>query len=643
MRHFRFKHIANRFLVWILGACLLIFFGFAALLYQQASTLIRLQTQDQAELAVNIVVQKIETVLANTSHSVRAARSSLLNADTDAEQITGLLQDLLQDNPEIFGIALALEPDVLPNKASYAPYAYREGPKLALKDLGEAYDYRSQPWYREPILQGRSLWSAPYLGHGAGGTPMVTYSSPIIATGESSAGRLLGVITADISLQTLSELIAANPLDDGRGHVYVISADAQLITHPDGKLRMAEASQLPGWEQNGEQWLALIDAVKQRQRGNAILPCLELAKEQCWLSYEPLENSNWSVVARIPMRELESGVRDLTRWVMAGASMACGLLTLLILALSRTLSRPVNILAKHTEDIARGDIDKPLPAFGLQDEVGLLADNFGKMQADLKRHIKQLTEATSRRERLQTELAIASRIQAQMLPDGGHSHVRYGAFELLAAMRPAQQVGGDLYLYQRLDTQRLFFIIGDVSDKGVPAALFMAQCVALIRGLLGHGIAPSELLAQLNRQLAINNENCMFVTAIAGLIDTKSGSCSVTSAGHPAPLLVNDHCRSITMEPGPALGLQQDATYIEVSLSLKPGDTLFLYTDGVDEAIDANQVQLGQEGLHRAIEALQRDGTATLVEPMMEYVIDYQQGLVFDDITLMTISRNESF
>jgi sigma-B regulation protein RsbU (phosphoserine phosphatase) len=636
---FRFKHIANRLLFWILGVCLLIFVGFAVLLHQQATALIRLQAQAQAQLAVDIVVQKIEALLANTSHSVRTARSSLLNTNTSAIQLDSLLQDLLRDNPRIFGMALALEPGVFPGKAKYAPYVYRKGRELGLLDLSNAYDYRRQPWYREVMVQGRSLWSAPYFDHGAGDIPMVTYSSPIIAASDSDATRLLGVITADVSLQTLNDLIAANPLGDGQGYAYIVSAEAQIITHPDPQLRLAVADQLPGWAQSSEGWLALIEAVKRHERGHVILPCIELPQEQCWLSYGPLENSDWSIVARIPMQELESSVLSLRHRIIAGFAVACGLLTALILTLSRMLTQPINSLAKHTEHIARGNLNKPLPAFELNDEVGILADNIGNMQAELQHHITQLTAATCRRERMQTELAIAARIQAQMLPDGGQSQFQCGAFELVAATRPARQVGGDLYLYQRLAKQRLFFLIGDVSDKGVPAALFMAQCAAQVRELLGYYHNPAELLGKLNLQLAFNNENCMFVTAIAGVIDTHSGECSLASAGHPSPLLLNENCQSITLKTGAALGLQEDATYIEHSLILRPGDTLFLYTDGVDEAIDNKQTQFGLEGLQLAIKALQRDCSGTLVQGLMQHVIDYQHGQAFDDITLMTINN----
>ncbi len=644
MRLFHFKHIANRFLFWILGACLLIFFGFSILLYQQASTLLRLQAQAKAQLEVNLAVQGIEALMLGTVKNVRTARSSLLNADTNAHRLESLLRELLRDNPSIFGMALALEPGVAAGHDRYAPYAYRADSGIETMNLSEVYDYRQQPWYSEVISQARSLWSDPYFDHGAGDIPMVTYSAPLIDGSGSTVPRLLGVMTADISLQTLDDIVAGSTLGREQGYVFIISANGRIITHPQPQLRMVKVDQIPGWPQADDSLKALLEAVGQRRSGHTTVPCLEQPRQQCWLSYQPLKNSDWSIVARIPGEKLETSVRDWKRWIMVGVTAACGLLALLILTLSRLLSEPINKLARHTQHIARGDINRPLPALPLRDEIGMLAHNIGTMQAELQHHINQLTEATRRRERMQTELAIAARIQAQMLPDGGRSRLCQGAIELVASTRPASEIGGDLYLYQILDQQRLFFFIGDVSDKGVPAALFMAQCAAQIRELIGRPQPPSQLLDRLNRRLFTNNENCMFVTAIAGEIDTKSGHCKLASAGHPPPLLLEptpgEPCRRPQLASGPALGLAEDASYEEKSLVLVAGATLLLYTDGADEAVDLNGTQLGLAGLASMAESLQQHRSTKLVEELMRHIMEYQHGDAFDDITLMTVSHN---
>ncbi len=644
MSLFHFKHIANRFLFWILGTCLLIFFGFSTLLYRQASALLRLQSQARAELEVSLIVQDIEALLLGTSNNVRTARSSLLNTGTHIHQLESLLRELVQDNAAIYGMALALEPDIAVGRDRFAPYAYRTGDGIQVMDLSEAYDYRQRPWYREAIDQGRSTWSEPYFDRGAGNIPMVTYSSPVITGNGSSISRFLGVITADISLQTLDELVSMSALGLAQGYVFIVSAGGRIITHPHPQLRMVEMHQLPGWSEGDARLKSLLQAAERQQRGQITVPCLEQPERQCWLSYQPLKNSNWSIVARVPVEELEASARDWRQWIIAGFTASCGLLILLILTLSRMLSEPIKTLATHTRHIARGDINKPMPPLQLQDEIGMLAHDIGAMQADLQEHITQLTEVTSRRQRMQTELAIAARIQAQMLPDGGHSRLQLGTIELVASTRPARQVGGDLYLYQILARQQLFFFIGDVSDKGVPAALFMAQCAAQIRELLGNTQTPAQLLAGLNRRLLINNDNCMFVTATAGVIDIDDGGCCLASAGHPPPLLLNPAsdeplCRP-QLEAGPALGLVSDARYEQESLFLQPGATLLLYTDGADEAADPSGIQLGHEGLALLAESRQKKCADSLVEDLMRDIMDYQHGHAFDDMTLVTISNH---
>lgn len=637
MPTFQFKHIANRLLFWILGVCLLIFIGFSSLLYQQASALLRLQAESSAELAVKNVVQDIESLMGFVSHSVRAARSVLLNAEGDEQQLTTLLETLVNDNADVYGMALALQPNTFPGKNRFARYVYRHDQGVLHADLsGDTYDYLQQPWYRDAINVGRSVWSEPYFDQGGGNVAMVTYSSPIVATHVDGTAHILGIITADISLQTLAEKVSNVPLGS-RGYGYILSAAGHIITHNQPGLRMAKIEQLPSWRQRGPEWHNVIEAMTAGQHGNALLPCADKPYEQCWLAYAPLQDSTWSILVVIPLADMETGVLGFARLMQALGAGAIALLTLLILALSRHLTRPINTLANHTALIARGDLQTPAPTFRLEDEVGQLANSIGTMQADLQQHITDLTEASARRQRMQSELAIAATIQAQMLPDGGHSRIIQHSCELVAAIQPAREIGGDLYLYQILDAEHLFFFLGDVSDKGIPAALFMAQCIAQIRELLGSCNSPGHFMQYLNQRLARHNDNCMFVTAIAGVVNCHSGRCLLANAGHPAPLLVGDECSALQIEAGPALGLMDDPTYLETTIDLATGQTLLLYTDGVDEAMNETAEALGQDGLIRAVASLADTTDQTLVDRLMQFVMEYQHDQPFDDTTLLSI------
>lgn len=640
MPRFHFKHIANRLLFWILGVCLLIFMGFSVLLYQQASGLINYQAQSRAELAVGNTVQRIESLLAYVGRSVRTARSSLLTSQASEAQLRQLLRALVADKTDVYGMALALEPNVLPGHQRFAPYIYRGQEQLLSSDLiSQNYDYLHQPWYRDAVDLGTSVWSEPYYDQGGGNIAMVTYSAPITDTRSGGTQTVLGVITADISLDTLNDIVSHIQLGS-RGYGYILSAGGHIITHESTDLRMLSIKQLPVWSDADSGWREVISAAQQQQRGHSLLSCDPGKAEQCWVSYAPLEGSSWSILAVIPLEDIEAELMSLGR-IMAGlGSGAFALLALLILWLSRRLSSPINVLAAHTEQLAEGDLDIPVPSISSEDEIGMLASHIGNMQSQLKHHIAELTEASARRQRMDSELAIAATIQAQMLPDGGHSHIRHQSFELAASMQAARTIGGDFYFYQLQDQHQLFFIIGDVSDKGIPAALFMAQSITQIRSLLAGSASPAALLRALNQNLYQNNDNCMFVTAIAGFLDTRTGNCCIASAGHAAPLLCDGDSRELELVAGPALGLLDAVDYDELTLSLNPGQVLLLYTDGVDEAINESQQQFGLDGLQQLISSLDSRDSDALVAHVLNQVLLYQQGQVFDDITLLAISRH---
>ena len=214
-------------------------------------------------------------------------------------------------------------------------------------------------------------------------------------------------------------------------------------------------------------------------------------------------------------------------------------------------------------------------------------------------------------------------------------------FELHAALRPARAVGGDLYSYFMLDPQRFFVMVGDVSDKGIPAALFMAQTITLAKALAPRAQTPPNLLRLLNLELCRGNDSCMFVTLLCGLLDTGSGDLVLASAGHEPPILCGrDAPQLLEFPTGAVLGLYEDSTYPEQRLRLRPGATLLMYTDGITEASDH---ELQMYGIERTVESLAQvpstADTAAYIERLLgdvdHFVADAAQA---DDITLLALT-----
>ncbi|HEY7817080.1 MAG TPA: PP2C family protein-serine/threonine phosphatase, partial [Vicinamibacteria bacterium] len=224
------------------------------------------------------------------------------------------------------------------------------------------------------------------------------------------------------------------------------------------------------------------------------------------------------------------------------------------------------------------------------DEVGALNSAFHRMRDSLQAYIRDLEDTTRAKERLESELQLARRIQVDMLPAASAGGKPGDRFELHAILEPARQIGGDLYEYFQRDG-RLTFVVGDVSGKGVGAALFMARAKTLFRA-----IAPLEpdlaaVLTAVNRDLCEENEQGMFVTLFAGVLELATGNLSYASAGHDAPVVLGtpgEPPRFLDVSGGPVLGLLEASRYTAQSTTLPRGAGLVLYTDGVSEALDPN-------------------------------------------------------
>ena len=321
--------------------------------------------------------------------------------------------------------------------------------------------------------------------------------------------------------------------------------------------------------------------------------------------------------------------------------------------LSTQFSRNISQLAGYTRELTAANFeskpDSPLrkqivamPA-RMKDEVGQLASSFLGMEDRLGTYLRELTETTAVKERFQNELRIAGEIQASMLP---HDFLRASEgihFDLHATMKPAKEAGGDLYDFFALDKDHLCFVIGDVSDKGMPAALFMAVTITVLRAVAKAALAlkPQEILAQTNELLIKQNSMYQFVTIFLGIVNVRTGEVVYSDGGHNRPYLrpAGQPARMLPRGGGIALGVMPDAVYLLHTLQLQAGDTLLLYTDGVTEAIAADESFYGEARLEALLSALPADAFADRwVDAVMTSVNDFTHGHAqADDITVLAI------
>ena len=271
-------------------------------------------------------------------------------------------------------------------------------------------------------------------------------------------------------------------------------------------------------------------------------------------------------------------------------------------------------------------------------ELKLYRDSLEEL---VRERTRELLETTAAKQKLESDLRVAKKLQMAMLPERSYRDAA-GRYEICAHLEPALAVGGDLYDYFMLDGSRLCALVGDVSDKGVSAALFMVRASTVIRSEAARATTPGELLGRVNVELCKNNESCMFVTLVCVILDLDTGEMSIASGGHEMPLLGGPErtTEMLLVHGGPALGLHEDAVFTSMEMKLDPGDSLFLYTDGVTEAFDADGLAFSEGRLLDTIAKHAGEAPEELAK-MVLWELELFTGSApqSDDITMLALRR----
>jgi sigma-B regulation protein RsbU (phosphoserine phosphatase) len=579
-----FGSVRSRLLFWIAGTAGILFA--AAIVYSflvSRSFVVR----DASRIAVHTAesgARQVEEVLASAEEGTRLLSSVLAQTSVSEEELERVIRAFVEGNGKLYGSAAAVAPE---RGRQYAPYFYRQDGKTKRADLAsDSYRYWERDWYVAAASSGKARWSEPYFDEGGGDAWLVTYSVPVFRI-EEGEGKLLGVVTADLSLGWLQEFVrSADP--EGAAYVVVLSGKGHVLAHPDPGLVFSRESVLEMERPEARpETREILEMMLRGEEGFLRFRDLYLGRD-ARAAFRPVGGAGWSYAAIYPEDEILADVHRLARaqsLILAGGLAA---LMLLIGMLAGRLTRPLTKLSASAGEIAAGRLDAPLPEVRSRDEVGALNDAFHRMRDSLQAYIRDLEETTRARQRLESELQLARRIQVDMLPAASAGGKPGDRFELQAILEPARQIGGDLYEYFQRDG-KLTFVVGDVSGKGVGAALFMARAKTLFRAIALLEPDLAAVLSAVNRDLCQENEQGMFVTLFAGVLELGTGNLSYASAGHDAPVVLGasgEPPRFLDVSGGPVLGLLEASPYTAQSTTLPPGAGLVLYTDGVSEALD---------------------------------------------------------
>ncbi|MBD5502335.1 MAG: SpoIIE family protein phosphatase [Lachnospiraceae bacterium] len=491
------------------------------------------------------------------------------------------------------------------------------------------------------------------------GGDCIVCASPVYHNGE-----VVAVAGVGSYLDTVNNAVLNVDIGEA-GYAFLVNEKGQVLVSGSAEGETAAyAEQAVDLRASGNR--ALANAVTGMVEGRSDSLELSLDGKDVYLAYAPLNSLGWSFVTVIDVAEVVAPAKASQQLILSLTSDMAGrqdtairrvivffvaILVVIILLgcifgtlFSKKLTEPIRTLTREVAKLDGGNMDYRI-RLSTGDEIEDLGHAFNSMAEQIQSYVQNLASITAEKERIRTEIQVASHLQADMLPEAVGAFDDRDEFDLAASMTPAKGVGGDFYDFFLLDENRLALVMADVSGKGVPAALFMVVSRTLIRSRLmtvgKEGEDLAHMADEINRSLCDNNKNGMFVTAWIGVLDIATGEVAYVNAGHCRPLLrrKNGSCEYDDMLGGLVLAGMEDAVYRQGSLRLRQGDTLLLYTDGVTEATSLQQQLYGEDRLMRTIADADNVTPEELLQELWKDVDEFQKDASqFDDITMLAIT-----
>lgn len=573
--------------------------------------------------------------------------------------IQNLLEQYNSHNDMVSSTYLATESGWM-IQADYISFSkYEEAPAAAADGetlLPMPYEADERVWYilAKEELPGGVIYTDVIKDIHRGGDCIVC-ASPVYYNGQVVAVAGVGSYLETVNNAVLDTIIGQE------GYAFLVNSKGQVMV--SGKRQgetAAYAEQNVDLRQSGNQELA--EAAKRMTAGHSGSLQLTVDGQEVCMAYAPLNRLGWSFVTVIavaeviaPARESQNTILSLTDYVaeeqdgairqmlaylvavLAGVTL---LVSLIGTWFSGRLTEPIRRLTGEVARIDGGNLDYRIQ-IETGDEVEDLGNAFNGMTAQIQKYIKNLAQATADKERIRTEIQVASRLQADMLPDAEGAFSERTEFSLYAAMKPAKGVGGDFYDFFLLDEDHLALVMADVSGKGVPAALFMVVSRTLIRSHVAANIPLEQTLEEINTCLCDNNKNGMFVTVWIGILVLSTGKLSFVNAGHCRPLIRRQDGSCIYEDSfgGFVLAGMEDTVYRSSRIRLRQGETLLLYTDGVTEATNCQEELYGEQRLLEAARNSRDCPPKELLNRIWQDVDSFQKDAQqFDDITMLAVA-----
>ena len=627
------QSLSARLSLWIVLFATIIFLAALGYMFYESRRAVYEEAMNRATQVLDNTVQRVTNILDRVEVAANNTEW-LVTRHLDApDSMFVYSHNILKNNPDLNGCSIAFEPYYFKDRGKYfSAYSYNDGKTIETTQEGnDHYEYFVMDWYQLAKLLNRPVWTEPFVDY----NPDEIFSAEMIASYckpiKNSKGQYIGTLSVDLSLSWLSNTISAvKPYPNS--YSIMTGVSGTYFVHPDTTKLFYQTIFTETLEREDTARTALGHAMLNGEEG---IKQLTVDGEDCFVFYKPLGTTGWSVAIVCPESDIFSGYNRLYKAVLG--IVILGLL-LMLFFFSRIIGRelyPLNQLAKQAETIASGQFDKALPDDGRVDEIGQLSQSFGYMQHSLVSYIDELKDTTAMKAAIENELKVASDIQMGMVPRIFPPFPNRHDIDLFASMTPAKEVGGDLYDFFVQD-ERLYFCVGDVSGKGIPASLFMAITRNMFRIIAQQGHTPEETATQINNFLSKDNDQGMFVTMFIGMADLKTGRLDYCNCGHNPPVF-DGQFMNLKYDNQP-LGLWEDDPFYGESIDDIRGKQLLVYTDGLNEAEDPTQKQFGNDAVLRIMSENASHTSTEVIESLIAAVEVHRQGASpNDDLTLLCL------
>ncbi len=522
-----------------------------------------------------------------------------------------------------------------------------------------SYDARTRFWYKQAVEAKGLIFTDVETDANTGELSLVC-ATPVYGPD----GELRAVVGTDLFLSTMLASIQQSGSDGS--YLLIINKNGHIIASSleDSELQTTASENAKDLRQSGNQELA--EFIRNAMDGQTDVLPVTLDSGVYYMTGAPAETVGWTVISAYPMdmavrpaRLLESSYSEIEAEATAGyrSSMARSrtiiiagfivlfvILSFIALMQGGKIVKPLNTMKKRISDMGEENLVFNMEdTYRTGDEIEILADSFSRLSKKTVDYVEQVRTVTAEKERISSELQMAAAIQSSMLPHIFPSFPDRKEFDLYANMNPAKEVGGDFYDFFLINDDHLCMVIADVSGKGVPGALFMMISKVILQNCAFLSDSAEEILAQANSAICANNQADMFVTVWIGILEISTGKLTAANAGHEFPVLkrAGGKYELYKDHHGFVIGGMPGMKYRQYELQLHPGDRLFVYTDGVPEATDADSQLFGTDRMLSALNEKDAADPKEVVQVVHEavdrFVKDAEQ---FDDMTMLCLDYN---